>query len=152
MLWVLGTVAVGAILAWRGVVIANTDWDYSLHSTAYVIGRFHYDMSLLAPFPAFAAAYAAMRYTFRARYSEAFGQANFWTMFAGSLMILSPPLWLEREGAALSYSHPAAAFAFWSGVMSVGYLLTVMSLILFVVVVIGALRHRHTPADGAIET
>ena len=73
-------------------------------------------------------------------------------MFLGSLMILTPPLWLGLGGVAAGYSDPMAAFAFWNGVTTLGYLLTVASLIIFIVVVIGALRHRHAPAGGAIES
>ena len=150
LLWLMGAVAVSAVLVARCVAIANFHGDTSLHSIDYVFGGFHYGLSLLTPFAAFAAIYSAMKYLFRARYSEALGWIHFWTMFLGSLMILTPPLWLERGGAAIS--DPVSAFAFWTDVATAGYLLTLVSLIFFIVVVVSAFRHRHRPAEGAIET
>jgi cytochrome c oxidase subunit I len=152
LLWLSGTVVLGAIVVARGAAIANAHLDYSLHDTYYLIANFHFGLSLQAAFLVFTAVYAVMRYLFRVRYSEALGQAHFWTMFLGALMVLAPPMWLDRVGGEAAVSDPVFTFAFWSGVMTLGYLLSLLSLIFFAAVVIGALRHRLTPADGAIET
>ena len=152
LLWLLGAVALGVIIAVRGAAIASAHLDYSLHDTYYVVAHYHFDLSLEAAVLAFTSIYAAMRFLLGVTYSEALGQAQFWTMFAGCLMILAPPMWLDRMGRAAAMSDPVFTFAFWNGVMTVGYLLTLLSLIFFIVVVIDALRHQLNPARGAIES
>jgi len=147
LLWLLAAATVGALSAWQFTQAT----DFSLHDTYYVVVRAHYALSLAGGFLVFASIYGAFAWAKRA-YSERLSWAQLAMMCIGSAAIMAPSLVINATHLPAYGVDPVAVLAFWNGVMDFGYLLTLGSLLVFVFVVAGTLRHRHTPADGAIES
>jgi cytochrome c oxidase subunit I len=60
-----------------GLVLANTGLDISLHDTYYVVGHFHYVLSLGAVYGAFLAIFQFGKYISGASLSEGFGRLQY---------------------------------------------------------------------------
>jgi cytochrome c oxidase subunit 1 len=147
LLWLLAAATAGALSAWQ----FSQATDFSLHDTYYVIVRAHYALSLAAAFLVFALIYGVLTWAGRA-YSQRLSWVQLGLMWIGSALIFAPSIVLNAMPLPERGVDAVNAFAFWNWFPTFGYLLTLGSLVVFVFVVAGALRHRHTPADSAIET
>lgn len=67
-----------------GLVLANAGLDVSLHDTYYVVGHFHYVLSLGAVFGSFVIILHFSRYISGSIYSEAFARLQFYVLFVGT--------------------------------------------------------------------
>ncbi|MDH3235419.1 MAG: cytochrome c oxidase subunit 1, partial [Alphaproteobacteria bacterium] len=83
MLFALGMIFLFTIGGVTGVVLANAGVDTSLHDTYYVVGHFHYTMSMGALFSMFAGFYYWFPKISGRMYSEAAGKLHFWITFIG---------------------------------------------------------------------
>ena len=151
LLWLFAAAIIGMIngIEWVGLVRAPL--DIRSHDTYYVFRHAHYGLSLAGSFLTFAIVYGLMAWL-RLGYSERLSWAQLGLMFTGAAGVLAPTLALNVLPLPERGVDPVAAFAFWNRIATIGYLLTLGSLILFVIVVADALRRRHRPAGRAIES
>lgn len=80
--------AIGFILLFTiggvtGVVLANAGIDIALHDTYYVVGHFHYVLSMGAVFAIFAGWYFWVEKMVGRQYNDVLGKIHFWTFFIG---------------------------------------------------------------------
>lgn len=90
MLYVLGFLFLFVVGGVTGVVLANAGLDIAFHDTYFVVGHFHYVLSMGAVFGAFAAFYFWIGKLTGRRYNEVLGRIHFWTMFVGVNLTFFP--------------------------------------------------------------
>ncbi|KQW73152.1 cytochrome C oxidase subunit I [Phenylobacterium sp. Root77] len=143
MLWAMGFIFLFTVGGVTGVVLANAGIDYTLHDTYYVVAHFHYVLSLGAVFAIFAGFYYWFEKIFGVKYREWLGQVHFWVMFIGVNLIFFPQHFLGLQGMPRRYVDYPEAFTYWNQVSSVGYLVTLVAVGIFMVVLIDAMIFRR---------
>ena len=147
MLWAIGFIFLFTVGGVTGVVLANAGIDYSLHDTYYVVAHFHYVLSLGAVFAIFAGFYYWFEKMWGVRYNEFLGAAHFWVMFVGVNLVFFPQHFLGLQGMPRRYIDYPEAFAKWNHLSSVGYAITLVGVVIFLLVLVEAMVRRR-PARG----
>ncbi|BEJ18277.1 cytochrome c oxidase subunit 1 (mitochondrion) [Cutaneotrichosporon sp. HIS471] len=118
-----------------GVVVANASMDVAVHDTYYVVAHFHYVLSMGAVFSLFAGFYYWRPKIFGRMHSEVLGQIQFWTLFIGVNVTFFPQHFLGLAGMPRRIPDYPDAFEGWNYVSSIGSLVSVVSMGLFLYVV-----------------
>ena len=148
MLFATGFIFLFTVGGVTGVVLANAGLDYSLHATYYVVAHFHYVLSLGAVFAIFAGYYYWFEKMYGIKYNEALGCVHFWLMFIGVNVIFFPQHFLGLQGMPRRYVDYPVAFAFWNKVSSIGYMITAIGVLVFLVMLVeAAVRRRKGVAN-----
>ena len=79
MLFSLGFLILFTIGGLSGVILYNIGLDVVLHDTYYIVGHFHYVLSMGAVYAMFAGFYYWIGKMTGRYYSEVLGQVHFWT-------------------------------------------------------------------------
>ncbi|MCF6303374.1 MAG: cytochrome c oxidase subunit I, partial [Devosiaceae bacterium] len=148
MLWAIGFIFLFTIGGVTGVVLANAGADRALHDTYYVVAHFHYTMSLGATFGVFAGWYYWYPKMFGHMYSEFLANMHFWITFAGVNLIFFPQHFLGMAGMPRRYIDYPDAFSLWNYVSSIGYLVTLVGMIVFIWCLIDARVKKRPTVDN----
>jgi len=145
-LWIIGFLILFTIGGVTGVILANSGLDIALHDTYYVVGHFHYVLSMGAVFSVFGGFYYWIRKITGASYSERLGQLNFWSMFAGVNVTFFPMHFLGLAGMPRRIPDYPDEFYGWNWISSIGSMVSVFSVIVFLVVLV-TLEPRTSKAN-----
>ncbi len=148
MLWAIGFIFLFTIGGVTGVVLANAGADRALHDTYYVVAHFHYTMSLGATFGVFAGWYYWYPKMFGHMYSEFLANMHFWITFAGVNLIFFPQHFLGMAGMPRRYIDYPDAFSLGNYVSSIGYLVTLVGMIVFIWCLIDARVKKRPTVDN----
>ena len=148
MLFALGMIFLFVIGGVTGVVLANAGIDTALHDTYYVVGHFHYTMSMGALFSIFAGFYYWFGKMSGRSYDEALGKIQFWTLFIGVNLTFFPMHFSGLAGMPRRYVDYPDAFAGWNMVSSWGAYLSAASAVLFLWIVLRAFTSGEKCADN----
>ena len=143
MLWAMGFVFLFTVGGVTGVVLANAGIDYTFHDTYYVVAHFHYVLSLGAVFAIFAGFYYWFEKMWGIKYNEILGAIHFWVMFVGVNIVFFPMHFLGAQGMPRRYVDYPEAFTLWNYVSSVGYAVTLVGVLVFLVVLLEAVVRRR---------
>ena len=135
MLFTLGVLVLFTIGGVTGVVLANSGLDVAMHDTYYVVAHFHYVLSMGAMFSVFAGFYLWIGKITGRQYPEFLGQIHFWTFFLGVNLTFFPMHALGLAGMPRRIPDYPDAFSGWNWVSSLGSWVSVISLIIFFVIV-----------------
>jgi len=143
MLWAMGFIFLFTVGGVTGVVLANAGVDYSLHDTYYVVAHFHYVLSLGAVFAIFAGFYYWFEKMWGVKYREWLGALHFWITFVGVNLIFFPQHFLGLQGMPRRYIDYPEAFTYWNQVSSLGYVITAVGVVVFLLVLLDAMVFRR---------
>ena len=143
MLWAIGFIFLFTVGGVTGVVLSNAPIDYTLHDTYYVVAHFHYVLSLGAVFAIFAGFYYWFEKMFGIKYNGFLGGLHFWIMFIGVNIIFFPQHFLGLQGMPRRYVDYPVGFTFWNQVSSIGYAITLVGVIVFLIMCVEAIIARR---------
>jgi cytochrome c oxidase subunit 1 len=141
MLFVLGFLLLFVIGGVTGVVMANSGLDIAIHDTYYIVGHFHYVLSMGAVFGIFAGFYYWIGKISGRQYPEVLGQIHFWLFFIGVNLTFFPMHFLGLAGMPRRIPDFPDAFSGWNAVSSLGSYISFFSAILFFYIVYVTLIH-----------
>ncbi|MEE2981670.1 MAG: cytochrome c oxidase subunit I [Pseudomonadota bacterium] len=134
MIWVMGFIVLFTLGGVTGVVLANAGIDMALHDTYYVVGHFHYTMSMGALFLIFAAFYFWIGKMSGRQYPEGLAKLHFWVTFIGVNITFFPMHFLGAAGMPRRIPDYPDAFAGWNMIASFGSYISFMGALIFMVV------------------
>jgi len=135
MLFAIGMIFLFTIGGVTGVVLANAGVDIALHDTYYVVGHFHYTMSMGALFSIFAGFYYWLPKMTGRMYPEGLGKLHFWLMFIGVNLTFFPMHFSGLAGMPRRIPDYPDAFADWNMISSYGSYISAVGAVLFVFIV-----------------
>ncbi|MCZ6522725.1 MAG: cbb3-type cytochrome c oxidase subunit I, partial [Alphaproteobacteria bacterium] len=118
-----------------GIVLTNAGADVALHDTYFVVGHFHYTMSIGSLFGVFCGFYYWIGKMSGRQYPETLGKIQFWTMFIGVNVTLIPMHFSGLAGMPRRIPDYPEAFAGWNMVSSIGSYIAGASALLFLFIV-----------------
>ena len=134
LLWAIGLIYLFTVGGVTGVVLANAGVDFAMHDTYYVVGHFHYVLSMGAMFGIFAAFYFWIGKMSGRQYNETYGRIHFWLTFIGVNITFFPMHFLGLAGMPRRIADYPDAFAGWNMVVSVGSYVSATAAVFFVYV------------------
>lgn len=141
MLFALGFVFLFTIGGLTGVVLANAGIDVAVHDTYYVVGHFHYVLSMGAVFGIFSGFYFWFGKLTGLQYPEILGQIHFWIFFLGVNLTFFPMHFLGLAGMPRRIPDYPDAFSGWNAIASFGSYVSAFSALLFFYIVYETLVH-----------
>jgi len=114
-----------------GVVLANAGLDIALHDTYYVVGHFHYVLSMGVVFGLLGGIFYWCYKITGATYNEKLGQIVFWILFVGVNLTFFPMHFLGLAGMPRRIPDYPDEFATWNNVASIGSMVSVIAVIVF---------------------
>lgn len=135
MLFSLGFIVLFTIGGLSGIILSNAGINVALHDTYYVVGHFHYVLSIGAVFSVFAGFYFWIGKIVGSFYNEFLGQIHFWSLFVGVNLTFFPIHFLGLSGIPRRIPDYPDVYASLNSICSIGSLISFGSLLVFIVTV-----------------
>ncbi len=148
MLWAIGFIFLFVAGGVTGVMLANAGIDQAFHDTYFVVGHFHYVLSLGAVFGILAGFYYWFEKMFGIQYNEILGKIHFTLKFIGVNMVFFPMHFLGAAGMPRRIVEYPDVYIFWNQISTIGLFISLAAFaILFVVILEALIRRRKARAN-----
>nr|YP_009935131.1 Cox1 [Metschnikowia amazonensis]QNS22973.1 Cox1 [Metschnikowia amazonensis] len=127
MLFALGFLFLFTIGGLTGVMTSNASMDVAFHDTYYVVGHFHYVLSMGALFSLVGGYYYWGPSMFGLQYNKVWAEMHFWLTFMSVNLIFLPMHFLGLNGIPRRMPQYPDAFMGWNYVSSMGSAMSMMS-------------------------
>lgn len=114
-----------------GVALANAGLDIAFHDTYYVVGHFHYVLSIGAVFGVFSGFYYWIHKIVGVEIPALLGKIHFWITFVGVNITFFPRHFLGIAGIPRRIPDYADGYIGWNQVASIGSWISFYGLIFF---------------------
>jgi cytochrome c oxidase subunit 1 len=135
LLFAVGFIFLFTVGGLTGIILANSGLDVAFHDTYYVVGHFHYVLSLGAVFAMFAGLYYWMNKIMGHNYIEQYGRFHFWILFFGVNITFFPMHFLGIAGMPRRIPDYPDIYSFWNMVASFGSNVSLIGAFVFLVMV-----------------
>jgi cytochrome c oxidase subunit 1 len=151
MLFAVAFVCLFTIGGFSGLVCAMTPVDIQIHDTYYVVAHFHYVLVSGALFAIIAGVYYWLPKWTGHMYDEKLGKWHFWLSTISMNITFFPMHFLGLAGMPRRYADYALQFAEFNAIASVGAFLFGASQLIFLVVILKAIRGGQKATDRVWE-
>jgi len=148
ILFALGFIFLFTVGGVTGVALANSGLDVALHDTYYVVGHFHYVLSMGAVFSIFGGLYYWFEKITGVTYSEILAQIHFWTFFVGVNLTFFPMHWLGAAGMPRRIPDYPDAFYLFNKIASWGSYISAASFVFFFILLFEAFYSNRESETG----
>ena len=143
MLFAVGFLFLFTIGGLTGIVLANSSLDTAFHDTYYVVGHFHYVLSMGAVFAIFSGFYYWFGKITGLQYPELLGQIHFWSTFIGVNLTFMPMHFLGLSGMPRRIPDYPDSYAGWNSIASYGSYIAFFSTLFFFYAIIITFLNRQ---------
>jgi len=135
MLFALGFLFLFTIGGLTGIMLSNASIDLAFHDTYYVVGHFHYVLSMGAIFSLIAGYFYWSESIFNLNYNKVKANILFWLLFISVNGIFLPMHFLGLNGMPRRISDYPDSFEPWNIISSLFSVMSIFTVILFINIV-----------------